>query len=163
MAHDPFTGRKLFTVEMANAALPLVRAIVSDWSQLSAEVAERSERLAQLRRGRETRREDPYSEELRQVEQDLAGDAAKLSEYIGELEQLGVEPKSGTDGLVDFPAMLEGRPVYLCWKLGEPEVMYWHDLDAGFAGRQSLVELSGAGDGASASDSRGFVGPDSAS
>jgi hypothetical protein len=51
---------------------------------------------------------------------------------------LGVEPKGG-DGLVDFPALWDGRLVYLCWKLGEPEVLYWHEIDAGFAGRQPLT------------------------
>jgi len=58
---------------------------------------------------------------------------------------LGVEPKNGPEGLVDFPAVLDGRPVYLCWKLGEPEVLHWHDLDAGFRGRQPLTAGSAAG------------------
>ena len=41
-------------------------------------------------------------------------------------------------GLVDFPTLWEGREVYLCWKLGEPEVEHWHEIEAGFAGRRSL-------------------------
>jgi hypothetical protein len=69
-----------------------------------------------------------------------------LQEYVEELRQLGVEPKNGPEGLVDFPAMLDGRPVFLCWKLGEPEVMFWHDLEAGFQGRQPLAAGSVAGD-----------------
>jgi len=44
-------------------------------------------------------------------------------------------------GLVDFPALVDGKEVYLCWKLGEPEVLFWHDMDAGFAGRQSLTAM----------------------
>ena len=56
-----------------------------------------------------------------------------------ELQRLGVEPKSATDGLVDFPSIVDGRMVYLCWRLGEPEVLYWHELDAGYRGRQSLA------------------------
>ena len=43
------------------------------------------------------------------------------------------------EGLVDFPSRLDGRTVFLCWRLGEPEVLHWHELDAGFAGRQPLV------------------------
>ena len=50
-----------------------------------------------------------------------------------------MEPKGAVEGLVDFPAEMDGRIVYLCWKLGEPEVLHWHDLESGFAGRQSLV------------------------
>jgi hypothetical protein len=46
----------------------------------------------------------------------------------------------GTDGLCDFYSVMDGREVFLCWRLGEPEVSYWHELDAGFAGRQPLAE-----------------------
>jgi hypothetical protein len=59
---------------------------------------------------------------------------------------LGVEPKSGPEGLIDFPSLVDDRLVYLCWKLGEPEVLYWHELEAGFRGRQSLVAGSVAQD-----------------
>ena len=59
---------------------------------------------------------------------------------------LGVEPKGAVDGLVDFPSMMDGRIVFLCWKLGEAEVTHWHELDAGFSGRQSLVAGSVADD-----------------
>ena len=62
-----------------------------------------------------------------------------------ELRDLGVEPTSGPDGLVDFPAVLDGRNVHLCGKLGEPEVLYWHEVGAGFRERQPLVEGSLAG------------------
>jgi hypothetical protein len=42
---------------------------------------------------------------------------------------------------VDFPAERDGRPVYLCWRLGEPSVQFWHEIDAGFVGRRPLEEL----------------------
>lgn len=136
---NPFEGRKLFTPEAANAALPLVRAIVKDLAELSREVVERRERLAALQTGRERSQSDLYAQELAQIEQDLERDTEQLQEFVGELRALGVEPKNGPEGLVDFPAMLDGRPVYLCWKLGEPEVLHWHDIEAGFAGRQPLA------------------------
>lgn len=53
------------------------------------------------------------------------------------MKALGVELK-GFDGLCDFPSQRDGREVYLCWRLGEPEVHYWHELHTGFAGRQPL-------------------------
>ena len=69
-----------------------------------------------------------------------------LQEFVNELRQLGVEPK-GPGGLVDFPAELDGRQVYLCWKLGESEVLHWHEIDAGFEDRQPLTaESTAAGD-----------------
>ena len=62
-----------------------------------------------------------------------------------ELRDLGVEPKNGPEGLVDFPSLLDGRVVYLCWKLDETEVAHWHEIDGGFAGRQPLTAGSVAG------------------
>ncbi len=131
---------KLFTPEEANASLPLVRAIAEDLSRLCREVVERRQRLSFLRERQPRGGEDPYQEELRQVEEELDRDVARLQEYVDELRQLGVEPKSALEGLIDFPAMIDGRLVYLCWKLGEPGVLYWHELEAGFQGRHPLSE-----------------------
>lgn len=139
---------KLFTPEEANAALPLVRAIVGDLSRLCQEVIQRRQRLSFLLERRSRLEGDLYAEELAQVEEELDHDVSRLQEYVGELRQLGAEPKSPAEGLVDFPAMLDGRLVYLCWKLGEPEVLYWHELEAGFQGRQPLPEKVAAADGA---------------
>jgi hypothetical protein len=139
MASESYRPRKTFTVEQANAALPLVRSITTDLVRLSREVMERRERLALLTAGRNTSSDDPYSAELAQIEEELEKDSAQLSEYVEELRALGVEPKSGPEGLIDFPAIMDDRVVFLCWKLGEIEVMHWHELEAGFRGRQSLV------------------------
>jgi hypothetical protein len=134
--HSP--RQKVFSVEEANRALPLVRAIVTDLSRLWQDVIERRQRLAHLTADRELESGDPYGDELADMARELAVDAGRVKEYVAELRALGVEAK-GPEGLVDFPAMLDGRPVYLCWKLGEPEVLYWHELDSGFAGRQPLT------------------------
>ena len=58
--------------------------------------------------------------------------------FLDELEALGVVPNGPLEGLCDFPSVRDGREVFLCWKLGEPEVCHWHEKNAGFAGRQSL-------------------------
>ena len=140
-----YQPRRLFTVEEANASLPLVRAIAQDVADLSSEVIERRERIAHLRGGRDVDSSDPYSAELTQIEEELERDGQRLQEYISELHDLGVEPKYGPEGLVDFPAEMDGRVVFLCWKLGEPEITCWHEIDAGFRGRQPLVAGSTVG------------------
>jgi hypothetical protein len=146
MSVDEYRPAKLFTVEQANAVLPLVKAITTDLVALSREVVERRQRLALLTSGRQQQtHRDLYSEELEQIEEELAKDGERLQDYVEELRQLGVEPKSGTDGLIDFPSLMDGRIVYLCWKFGEPEVVHWHELDSGFSGRQPLVAGSVAG------------------
>ncbi|MBL8825414.1 MAG: DUF2203 domain-containing protein [Planctomycetaceae bacterium] len=136
--------RKLFSVEQANATLPLVRSIVGDISELSQSILERRERLQLLKRARR-RDDDVYADELAQTERDVEVDVKQLKEYIDELTRLGVDLKSAPEGLVDFAGELEGREVCLCWKLGESEVLYWHEVDAGFAGRQPLTVESVAG------------------
>lgn len=151
MAENPSAEtRKHFTVEQANAMLPLVRAIVKDLADLSRDVIDRRERLAHLLSGRNGQATDVYREELVQIEEELEKDGQRLREYVEELKRLGVEPKNGPEGLVDFPTLVDGREAYLCWKLGEPELLFWHDLEAGFAGRQSLTAEAGAGPGPNA-------------
>lgn len=139
---------KYFTIDEANHALPLVRAIVADIVRKYGEITERKERLGQIQKSRGPKGRvtaDLYSEEMAQVEEDLEKEVAVLQEYISELEKLGVEIKDLSRGLVDFRALMEGREVYLCWLLGEEEVTHWHELDAGFAGRQSLLAGSAPG------------------
>ena len=129
---------RIFTLEQANAMLPLVRAIAKDLAELSRDVIERRERLNALLAGRGQQSRDVYSEELAQIEDELGKDGDRLREYVRELEELGVELKNPPEGLVDFRCLMDGRVVYLCWKLDEPEIKHWHELEAGFAGRQPL-------------------------
>ena len=64
--------------------------------------------------------------------------AQEIQDRIQRLAALGVEVKGIDEGLVDFPSERDGRVVYLCWRLGEPDILYWHELHAGFRGRQPL-------------------------
>lgn len=67
--------------------------------------------------------------------------AAALVDFLGSLQSivgLGVEIKDIDRGLCDFPHMRDGRVVYLCWQRGEDDIEWWHDIEAGFAGRQPL-------------------------
>jgi hypothetical protein len=57
---------------------------------------------------------------------------------LGELTERGIVVRDIDRGLIDFPAILEGGEAYLCWRLGENTVGYWHGLDEGFAGRRPL-------------------------
>ena len=155
MSADEYQPDKLFTVEQANAVLPLVRVIVRDLAALSCEVAERRSRLSELLGRREdliAGDEDPYAAELMQTQRELENDTLQLQEYVRELRDLGVEPKNGPEGLVDFPTEMDGRIVYLCWKLDESEILHWHEIDGGFAGRQPLTAASVAEGGVSSKE-----------
>lgn len=139
MSRQAYKPKKLFTVDEANAMLPLVRAIAKDVSELYHDLIERQRRLDLLTGRRDIEVGDPYSDELVEMERELEADQRRLREYVEELQHLGVELKGPADGLLDFPSEMDGRIVYLCWKLGEPEVAHWHELDTGFAGRHSLA------------------------
>jgi hypothetical protein len=134
--------RHYFSVASANQTLPLVRAIVSDIVELYPEVRDREERLTRITRGRskDSRPDDLYSQEVEQVRQDLERDVERLQGFIDELLELGVEFKDPVLGLVDFPAQRNGLEVCLCWKLGEESVDFWHNVDAGFQGREKLSD-----------------------
>ncbi len=61
-----------------------------------------------------------------------------LSELVERIQETGVLVKDLDVGLVDFPSLLEGEEIYLCWKLGEEQIAFWHGVDEGFAGRKPL-------------------------
>lgn len=138
-ARKPKPGKKYFTAVEANATLPLVRVIVRDIMTLAREFFERQERLSRLKPRKDANSGDAYQEELQQIQAELDRDQQRMSEYIEELGRLGIELKQPLTGLIDFPCWMDGREVYLCWQYGEPEVAHWHELNAGFAGRQKLL------------------------
>ena len=129
-------NKKYYTVEEANAMLPLLRSILRDITELAADLKQRHERLAKVK----VPAGGPYSEEVERVHADFERDQEKLNEYIEELSKLKVELKDPFIGLIDFLGMRDGREVYLCWRLDEPEVSFWHELDKGFAGRQPMTK-----------------------
>jgi hypothetical protein len=130
-------AKKHYTVDEANAMLPLLRSILRDITELACGLREREERLRRVRVPAGAAHL-AYTEELEQVNADFERDQERLGEYIDELKKLRVELKDPFVGLIDFPCLLDGREVYLCWRLGEPEVAHWHELDKGFAGRKRI-------------------------
>jgi hypothetical protein len=139
MAAKKTAQRKLFTVAQANGALPLIRVIVRDITQLARELEDRQERLMDMPCDEGVVMDEAHREELESMQADLERDQDRMQEYQEELESLGVILKDYQTGLIDFPARMDDRDVFLCWRMGEPEVAYWHELEAGFAGRQRLT------------------------
>ncbi len=129
-------AKKYFTVDEANATLPLVRLIVRDITTLAQALREQHRLVTRLQ-------DEAGSEaDLDAAVAELERVRDQMRAYEQELAQLHVELKDYLTGLIDFPARMDGREVYLCWRLGEPEVAHWHELNAGFAGRQKLAKLA---------------------
>ena len=79
----------------------------------------------------------PYSDLVKKkTERDQA--SAEIDEAISKIQETGCLVKDIDEGLVDFPSMIEGQEAYLCWKLGERRIEYWHGLEEGFAGRKRI-------------------------
>jgi hypothetical protein len=132
------TKRKYFTVAEANATLPLLRLVVRDITVLAHALREQHRRLARLQEDTEPVGEAEIDDTVAEIERIQE----QMRDHERELEQLHVEIKDYLTGLIDFPARFDGRDVYLCWRLGEPDVAHWHELDAGFAGRQKLTKVA---------------------
>jgi hypothetical protein len=119
-----------FTREEANALLPQLTTI-----------------LTQLREAKDELTDTEAHEALSEAApSNGGGDDGKqvgvafleVRRLLDTIEQAGIVLRDIDRGLIDFPAVLEGREVYLCWELGEDEVAFWHDLETGFGGREPL-------------------------
>ena len=130
------TDARVFTVTMANRALPLVRRIVADIVQEYPRWRDLVARYELLSAG--SKPEWGESEDMQKVHREIERFAERIESYRKELEQVGVHLKDAETGLIDFYGLHEGRLVCLCWKLGEEKVAHWHELEAGFAGRQPI-------------------------
>lgn len=137
----PKPKRKYFTIEEANATLPLLRAVLRDVTELAHDLRRRHPRIMQLQQLLDAKKiNKAETAELDQLKEEFGRDQEHMHEYEDELKKLHVELKDYFTGLIDFPCWMDDREVYLCWKLDEPEVAHWHELDSGFAGRQKLKQ-----------------------
>jgi hypothetical protein len=68
----------------------------------------------------------------------LLPDFDRLDALLHKVQDMGIEVKDLTIGLIDFVGLRDGREVYLCWKYGEDSIQFWHETDAGFSGRQLI-------------------------
>lgn len=123
--------KRYFSLDEANAALETLRPLVGEMLAIRQEllfVQPDVERILRKARGNGGGR----------VASQAAAYFERLEELIGRIQEMGVELKDINSGLLDFPAMRDGREVYLCWRYGEEAIRFWHEIDAGFAGRQPL-------------------------
>lgn len=127
---------RYFTVEEANRTLPLVARIVGDIVKAHVPLQERLEEFQRLLSATGPGDERAPLEDLRA---EINREADRINDFVRELEEIGCLFKGFDSGLVDFYARYAGRPIFLCWMLGEESVGHWHEVEGGFAGRQPLT------------------------
>jgi hypothetical protein len=119
---------RFYTVEEANALLPFLAPTLVELRARSPEAERIQETMARASvTNGGSHRAEKWNKTL-----------ARVAELIDRLNEWQVELRDLETGLVDFPAQVDGRMAYLCWKLGEPEVRYWHSPEDGFRGRRLL-------------------------
>ena len=130
-------ANRVFSVDEANALIPLLVSHFEDIQRLQRQAEQlesKLERLVELDRSNGRN----HGEDIKALESQIQGIVSRTNQLIDEISDLGCEIKDIERGLVDFPTQREGRLVFLCWKLGEDQIRYWHELTSGFAGRQPL-------------------------
>jgi hypothetical protein len=135
--HGPVPPR-LFTLAEATAELPRVRELVERLVEQRAEQLAIRARISGLAaRVGGNGGGIPPGAPVELAREAAAADEA-LRDTLTAIGALGVIVKDADAGLVDFPSLRDGVPVFLCWQLGEDEIAYWHGLEEGFAGRKPV-------------------------
>ena len=122
--------QKHYTREEATALLPQLRAWLDQLKQLRHDLDRSDKRLASLMSPGNDLGGDLVNQWIRTL--------AEMQELLGEFQHREIQIKDIERGLIDFPAIIGGKEVFLCWEQDEEAVEFWHDLDAGYGGRERL-------------------------
>jgi hypothetical protein len=126
-----------FTLDEANSLLPRLSQLLPQMQESKSKHDRLQEKAAEYAHLMSSNGRI-IEKELNETRQELAQAAAVINDLVKRVQEMDCELKDIEQGLVDFRTEREGREAYLCWKLGEPDIRWWHELDAGFAGRRPL-------------------------
>ena len=144
---------RFYDLDAANAAVPILDGIVGVLAEQRAELVRlRDEVLASgtvtgdgpatAVADRPVRPEGAIADDLRLTRLRMQGLIDQMAAGVARLDALGLTLRDIEHGLVDFPALVSGRQVWLCWQRGETSIGWWHALDTGFSSRRPLAELA---------------------
>jgi hypothetical protein len=127
-----------YDLEAANARVSELRSVLTGLRDDRDAISVAQRRLEGLRSAADAN----ANEAVRAgQQQEMTTIVRRMEAAVRQIDGWGVTLRDIGTGLVDFPALANGRPIWLCWKLGEDDIAYWHELDAGIAGRRPLIEL----------------------
>jgi hypothetical protein len=141
---------RFYDIDEANAAIPELDGIVGLLGEQRAELIRLRDEV--LERGGGPGAPAPVStpgatgeastsNDLRLIRLRMQGLIDQMAAGVARIDTLGLTLRDIERGLVDFPALVSGRQVWLCWRYGETEIGWWHELETGFDGRRGLAEL----------------------
>lgn len=130
---------RYFGIDEANERIAQVRPLLE---RLRADRDRVAQLQRQLQRGRQTNGSAEHAEQLAELEDEEREIVRRMQEAVGQIDGLGITLRDIPTGLIDFPALANGRPIWLCWRLGEDDIAWWHEINTGFDKRQPLSELT---------------------
>lgn len=144
---------RFYDLDAANARIPELRVILgalreqrADLIRLRDQVLERQEAVeagaGRAAEGSGDPEEAASDDELRLMRLRMQGVIDQMQAGVARIDALGITLRDIESGLIDFPALVSGRQVCLCWRLGEDDVEWWHEITSGFSGRKPLVDLA---------------------
>jgi hypothetical protein len=133
---------RLFTINEANALLPIVRPTIERLLEIIRRLRVQSEIVI---RAEQIDPETPNLMRRLQQNGEVADLIKQINDAVNEVQQHGCVCKGVEQGLLDFPCLLGKEIVFLCWQYGEPEIAYWHKIEDGFAGRRPLLDSTVTG------------------
>lgn len=140
-----------YDIDRANARLPELSETLQILRGLRSEVIALRDRIVELNApwaiagaagsASAAARGPEVDEETRVLRMRLQGMVDQMQAAAAQIDAWGIQLRHIESGLVDFPALVSGRPVWLCWRLGEPEIGWWHEITEAFDSRRRLEDL----------------------
>jgi hypothetical protein len=129
-----------FGIDAANERLVELQPLLE---QLRADRDRIAEIKQELDRRRETNGSSDHAQELAELEDEIRQAVRRMQMSVAQIDVWGVTLRDISTGLIDFPALAMGRPIWLCWRIGDgDQIGWWHEANAGFDSRQPLSELT---------------------
>jgi hypothetical protein len=132
---------RFYTIDEANAALPEVERILASLRDQRVELIDLRDRVVAASPPDDETPTPGAAEQIRLLRLGMQGLIDQMQAGVARLVELDITLRDIQTGLIDFPALVSGRPVWLCWRLGETAVENWHAHDEGFDTRRPLSEL----------------------
>ncbi len=130
-----------FDIDAANQALEEVGPLLATLADQRAELIRLRDRTLAAHASATGGGPDLDPEEAQRMRLRMQGIVDQMAAAVARIDALGITLRDIEHGLIDFPALASGRQVWLCWKLGEDAIGFWHELDTGFGSRRPLAEL----------------------
>jgi len=128
----------VFTLAEAETLLPRVRELMSEARMFKLRLEKKVAAWEEMLVGSGGKRAHAAPADEAMMKGHVQFLMSEINDRMGQISQCGAIPKDLDAGLVDFPTQINGQEAYLCWRIGEPQIDHWHDVDEGYGGRKPL-------------------------